>query len=288
MVNFAMSTSPELIFILAVIGLAFGSFLNVCAYRIPRGVSVISVASSCPHCGRRLGWAELVPLISFAVLRGKCATCGKPISWRYPVYELFAGAATVLFFLKYGPVPEYLLVVSFIMVMSVVAVTDWDRLIIPNRVLIVGAVIGLGLNAALFVDVFVERLIASLVSGGIALLVMVAGNWLFKKESMGIGDMKLAALIGLFLDIELFLVSFWLAALLGVMCGAAGVRSNRAVGILDGATQTPLASSLRPDSGLHSGVLLPFGSFLAAASSVVIAFKGFFLGLIDQWLTLMQ
>lgn len=204
------------------------------------------------------------------------------------MYELFAGAATVLFFLKYGPVPEYLLVVSFIMVMSVVAVTDWDRLIIPNRVLIVGAVIGLGLNAALFVDVFVERLIASLVSGGIALLVMVAGNWLFKKESMGIGDMKLAALIGLFLDIELFLVSFWLAALLGVMCGAAGVRSNRAVGILDGATQTPLASSLRPDSGLHSGVLLPFGSFLAAASSVVIAFKGFFLGLIDQWLTLMQ
>jgi prepilin signal peptidase PulO-like enzyme (type II secretory pathway) len=241
----------EAIFIFFLVGISVGSFLNVCAYRIPRGMSVASPGSFCPMCKHTLGWLELVPIASFFVQRGKCKHCSAPISWRYPVVEAISGSLVVFTFLKYGMTEQFILIAVFLLFMLLICIIDWEHLRIPNIMIIVGLTLGIILKSVIEPTQILDAIGGSVLAAGSIALIRFTGNTIFKKETMGLGDVKLAAVIGLFLGIGYFLLAVWIAAVLGVMYGVVKkiLRAND------------------PDSNK-----IPFGSFLAAAAGVIIVF----------------
>ena len=203
----------------ALVGLSLGSFLNVCAYRIPRGISIIAPGSACPHCHRPLRWFEMIPLASFALQRGKCTTCHLKISLRYPLYEIFAAASSLSLLLKFEGSGEFVVASVFVLAMSLVVLIDWEFFVIPNEVLIAVFLIGAFLLTLLKPGELPESLLGAAISLAVMFGTRLLGNWAFKRESLGMGDVKLSAVLGLFLGVHLFLLAFWLAALLGSMYG---------------------------------------------------------------------
>ena len=113
-----------------VLGLLFGSFLNVCAYRIPRNESIIVGRSHCPHCGHVIPFYYNIPLISYILLKGKCHYCGAKISWQYPIVELLTGLLTWALFLKMGISYAFIFYLIFIYFLIVIALIDWQRKLI--------------------------------------------------------------------------------------------------------------------------------------------------------------
>ena len=177
-------------------GLVFGSFATAVAHRIPRGESVVTGRSRCPGCGETIAAYDNVPLLSWLLLRGRCRRCGESISARYPVTELamallFTACAVVLGTDEPG---ELALGLTLCAVLVTVTLTDLERRVIPNVVLAVGAAVGAGIVLASDPDSIGVRLIAAAAAGGFLLAVAVA-----YPRGMGMGDVKLAALLGLFL-----------------------------------------------------------------------------------------
>lgn len=211
-----MSLSPFAISIFAgAFGAIIGSFLTVVAHRVPRGESVVTGRSACTTCGNQIAAYDNVPVISYAVLRGRSRCCGETISARYAITEiataiLFAATALVL-----GDQPaELALGLIFVATLVVITLTDLERRIIPNRVLSVSAVIGIALVAVTMTGEIPERLIASLAAGG--LLFAVA---LIYPRGMGMGDVKLVAVMGIYLGRSVapaLLVAFAAGALVGI------------------------------------------------------------------------
>lgn len=251
--------------ILSVLGLSVGSFLNVCIYRIPRGISLVD-SSFCPHCARPLRWYQLVPLVSFLSSKGKCGNCSSRISFQYPFIELIAAVVTVGLFLIYGDVKSYLYVSLFAILMLLVAMIDWKHLIIPNRVIVTGFVAGAVLNIVFYADQAFQKCLASFTAFSVAFFILLTGSWLLKKAVMGMGDVKLSALIGFFLGIQNFLVAFWFATIIGA-----------AYGIV-----------LQSAKGASSDTKLPFGTFLALSSLVTLVFKSSIDQFFESWLILLR
>jgi leader peptidase (prepilin peptidase)/N-methyltransferase len=176
-------------------GLAVGSFATAVAYRIPRGMPFGLERSQCPACGARIGARDNVPVLSWLVLRGKARCCGEPISARYPLTELTVGAlfaATVLVYRH--DAAEAVIGLVFVAMLAIVTLTDLERRIIPNKVLIAGAVLCLAIAIPTDPGGVPERLIAAAIGGGIFFLVVLA-----QPRGMGLGDVKLVATMGLFL-----------------------------------------------------------------------------------------
>ena len=176
-------------------GLAAGSFATAVAHRVPRGLSVAFARSECPACGAQIAAHDNVPVFSWLRLRGRARCCGARISPRYPLTELAVGllfAATVLVYRH--DAAEALIGLVFVTVLAVVTLTDLERRIIPNKVLIVGAVLCMAIAVPTDPVGVPERLIAAAAAGGIFFLVVLA-----YPAGMGLGDVKLAATMGLFL-----------------------------------------------------------------------------------------
>lgn len=254
--------------IAAILGLSLGSFMNVCAYRLPRGRSLL-IPSSCPSCSRRLHWYQLVPVVSFTLCRGRCSSCAARIPWRYPIIELSAAAVLVFLFFRYGATAHLVLVYSYCLLMLLIAVIDWQHLIIPNELVTLGLILVALFEFWLLPDHVPEFLASSLLSFGTMLSVLLLGNWIFKKETMGMGDVKLAAVVGLAVGFLGFLFSLWAAAITSLLY-AAGKTMLRAL------TPVPLLPSAQ--------VPLPFGAFLALTSSLVLVFQDEFNDLLASWL----
>jgi len=123
-------------------GLAFGSFLNVVIYRVPRGLSVVKPGSSCPKCGHRLGPVELVPLLSFFLQRGRCRACGERISWRYPLVEFLTGLGFAFVAWTSPAWTEFVVGCVFFSLLLVLAFIDLDHKILPNVLTLPGVVLG--------------------------------------------------------------------------------------------------------------------------------------------------
>lgn len=212
--------------IVFVLGITIGSFLNVCIYRIPENLSVIKPRSRCGNCGHTLNAWELIPLVSWLVLRGKCHNCKTRISVRYPLVELLEGFLFVLVFHKFGLSVLTPIFWLFVAMMTVVFFIDLDHKIIPNKVVIFGTVTGLipvGLHYtkgyAFYVSNFYEPIISAILPSGIMLMIALLSVVIFKKTGIGMGDVKIYIPIGLFIGWRLSLLSIWLSFFLGGLFG---------------------------------------------------------------------
>jgi len=176
-------------------GLIAGSFVTVVAHRVPRGESIVAPRSRCPACGAQIAAYDNVPVLSWGLLRGRARCCGVAISSRYPLTELTLGAlyaATVL--VLWDDPAEVALGLVFVTMLVTIALTDLERRIIPNKVLLVAAVLGAAIAAATDPGSLPERAIAAAAAGGLLFLAALA-----YPRGMGMGDVKLAAVMGLFL-----------------------------------------------------------------------------------------
>lgn len=196
-------------------GLVTGSFVGVVAHRVPRGRSIVGPRSDCDSCGRVIAAYDNIPVLSWLALRGRCRSCGARIPVIYPLVELAVGAAfaaTTLVF--YDDPAQLVLGLVFVAVLAAVTLTDIERRVIPNAVLLAGAAIGLAIVLSTDAASLPERGGAALAAGGFLLLVAVA-----YPRGMGMGDVKLAALMGLYLGRDVapaLMVGVFAGALVGL------------------------------------------------------------------------
>lgn len=153
-----------------VLGLVTGSFLNACIYRMPRGISLLTPRSRCPRCSNTLGIADLVPVLSYLSLMGKCHRCREKISPRYPLVELACGTGFLILYLKFGPVPEYLAALTLFSGLVAIALIDWEHGIIPDQINLALAVVGVPLLLQSS-HALLNGLLGALLGGGLLLLV---------------------------------------------------------------------------------------------------------------------
>ena len=207
-------TTPWLAVLSGLLGLAVGSFLNVCIYRLPLEQSLVFPPSHCTSCNRRLSWFENVPVLAWAALRGRCRTCHAQISIVYPLVELFAGVMFAWAAWEYGP--GWLLVSRLLLgcMLIVLFFIDLRHRILPNVITVGGTIAG-------FILSFVappgwrSSLIGLVIGGLIPLLLAEAYLRLRKIEGLGMGDVKMLALIGAFLGWQLVLLTLAVASVLG-------------------------------------------------------------------------
>lgn len=176
-------------------GLAAGSFVTVVAHRVPRGESIVGPRSQCPGCGTQIAAYDNVPVMSWLFLRGRGRCCGEQISARYPLAELGLGLAYLAVVLVLRDDPAQLaLGLVLVTALMAVTITDLERRIIPNKILLATALIGLAIAGSADPSSLPERMLAALGAGGLLFLAALA-----YPKGMGLGDVKLAAVMGLFL-----------------------------------------------------------------------------------------
>lgn len=201
--------------LLFLFGLLIGSFLTVVAHRVPRGESVVGGRSHCPACGAQIAAYDNVPVLSWLLLRGRARCCGAPISPRYPLTELTAGALYAMTTVVLWDDPaEAALGLAFVTTLLAITLTDLERRIIPNKILLAGAIVGVAIAAVADTGSLPERAIAAAAAGGLLFAVALA-----YPRGMGLGDVKLAAVMGLYLGRSVgpaLLIGFAAGALYGL------------------------------------------------------------------------
>jgi leader peptidase (prepilin peptidase)/N-methyltransferase len=226
-------------------GLVVGSFLNVCIYRLPRKESIVFPASRCARCQRDLSWYENVPVLAWLILGGRCRTCKARISAMYPIVELVTGALFAGAYLLYGVTPLAFVRIAFGCAMIVLFVIDLQHRILPNVITVSGIPIGFALSFFMPPG-WRDSLIGLLVGGGVLWAIGEAYYRLRGVDGLGMGDVKMLAMIGAFLGWRLTLVTLIFASFSGALVGAALLASGR--------------------GGMKAA--LPFGTFLAVGAGV--------------------
>jgi leader peptidase (prepilin peptidase) / N-methyltransferase len=228
----------------AMLGAIIGSFLNVCIYRLPLHKSIVWPASSCPHCGRTLAWYENVPILGFLALRGACRTCRGRISARYPLVEALTSAMFALAWWYYGP--NALLVSRLILgcALIVLFAIDLEHHLLPNAITIPGIVVGFALS---FITEpgWIASLIGIAVGGGVLFAIAEAYYRVRHEEGLGMGDVKMLAMVGAFLGWKLTLLTLMMASFSGTIIGLVLIVTKR--------------------GGMKYA--LPFGTFLALGAA---------------------
>ncbi|GAB6182092.1 A24 family peptidase [Desulfotomaculum defluvii] len=197
-----------------IIGLVVGSFLNVCIYRVPLGETVVTKPSHCLNCSTPLKPWDLVPLFSYVLLKGKCRYCGVKISWQYPLVELVTGVIFLATVFNWGISWEALAMLIFFSMLVVTTVIDLYHQIIPDGVLLVGGILGMPMVYLQSLDQLKWGLIGFFAAGLLFLLIAIVS-----KGGMGGGDIKLAAVMGLYLGLKSVAIALFLSFLLGGLIG---------------------------------------------------------------------
>ncbi len=220
---------------IGILGLSIGSFLNVLIYRVPRDKKFWVGRSFCPGCEKQLKWYHNIPLLSYLVLRGKCGFCGTGISFRYPLVETLNAICWLYFAWEFGLTLELAIFAFLSSALLAIFFIDLDFQIIPDLITLPGMVVGLAISFLPGGIGIVPSLIGLVVGGGALYLVALLGDWLFKKESMGGGDIKMAAMLGAFLGWQKVLFIFLASAGIGLvvslilMLFSAKMRKQRVV-----------------------------------------------------------
>jgi leader peptidase (prepilin peptidase)/N-methyltransferase len=210
----------------AITGAVVGSFLNVCILRLPGRRSLLHPSSSCPHCDRQLPWYENLPLLSWVFLRGRCAGCGERISVMYPLVELATAVTFLATWRAFGPTPLLASRLVFLSALIVLAVTDLRERLLPNAVTLPGIVAGL-VFSTIAPPGLPLALLGVLVGGVVPFAVAEAYRRLRGIDGLGLGDVKMLAMIGAFLGAPLTLLTLFAASMLGVLIGIPIIVATR-------------------------------------------------------------
>jgi leader peptidase (prepilin peptidase) / N-methyltransferase len=228
----------------AIFGSTIGSFLNVCIYRLPRRQSIVWPRSACPHCQRELAWYENLPVVGWLWLRGRCRTCRGAIAIRYPIVEtltaaMFAGAAWY-----YGPSTLLVSRLVFGCALIVLFAIDLEHHLLPNAITLPGIIAGFLFS--LFTEPgWTASLIGIVFGGGLLYAIAEAYYRIRHEEGLGMGDVKMLAMIGAFIGWQLTLLTLMTASLAGSVIGLGLLATGR--------------GSMK--------YALPFGTFLALGAA---------------------
>jgi leader peptidase (prepilin peptidase) / N-methyltransferase len=256
------SAALPILLVMAVFGAVVGSFLNVCIHRLPRRTSIVVPPSACPHCGHELYWFENIPILSWLVLRGRCRACRAPIGIRYPIIEAITAVMFAAAWWHYWPTPELLASrLIFGCALIVLFAIDLEHQLLPNVITLPGIVVGF-LFSLVTEPGWQSSLMGIVVGGGVLFSVAEAYYRIRQEEGLGMGDVKMLAMVGAFLGWKLTLVTLLMASFCGSIIGLMLIVTRR--------------GSLK--------YALPFGTFLAlgaaAAATVGPAVLDWYLGLL--------
>ena len=229
----------------AAFGAIIGSFLNVFVHRLPRQQSVAWPPSACPHCGHMLAWYENIPVLSYLALRARCRKCRAPISARYPLIEALTAVMFVLGMWYYGPTVVLAQRLLLGCVLIVLFAIDLEHHLLPNVITL--PAIAIGFAFSFFTEPgWMASLIGILVGGGLLFAVAEAYYRVRKEEGLGMGDVKMLAMIGAFLGWKLTIVTLMMASFTGTLVGIGLLATGR--------------------GGMKFA--LPFGTFLALGAAI--------------------
>lgn len=242
-----------------ILGLAIGSFLNVCACRIPKGEPIAYPPSHCPSCGNPIMPLDNIPILSYILLMGRCRSCGEKISLKYPIIELLTGLLWVGLYYHFGLSIQLVFGLFFATVLIVLSAIDYEVKLIPDRILLPAILASIAFLILYPLKIVSLPIIAGIkpwwavggffAGGGFLYLVAILAPLIFKKEAMGGGDIKLAAFMGLYLGGYVFIalfIGFFLGAVVGIILMATGKRSAKD--------------------------MIPFGPFLASGAVITVFF----------------
>lgn len=250
--------------VLFIFGITLGSFYNVVGYRLPRGESIAYPASHCTKCGHRLTPLELIPIFSFLFQKGKCKKCGDKISWFYTIFEFATGILFSISYLVFGFSINLLIALTFISMLLIVIISDYQTMIIPDELLIFT-------GALLIIEIYfkdINLLLNSLINGllmfAIMFLMKLLADKLFGRESMGGGDIKLMLIFGIAFNGIFGINQGWPTSCMSI-CLASFIG-------------LPISLIYLKKSNNHE---IPFGPFLSIAAIILVIFQFDFNSLIN-------
>ncbi|MGB0910901.1 MAG: prepilin peptidase [Nitrospirales bacterium] len=231
-------------------GVIIGSFLTVCVYRVPQELSIVSPRSACISCKQTIRWYDNIPVLSYFFLKGQCRHCQASIPPRYPIIELSNGLGYVAILWKFGWGWESVVYAIFFSALLTITWIDWDHQIIPDVISLPGIIVGMVAATTILPTGFVNSIIGVLVGGGVLLFMAWISPFLFGKEGLGGGDIKLLAMVGAFLGWQAALSTLMLASIVGAVIG-----------------MVLLACKI-----LKRGQYIPFGPYLALGAVLALFF----------------
>lgn len=230
-------------------GIVLGSFYNVVGYRLPRGESLIYPSSHCTNCNHKLGILDLFPIFSYLFLGGKCRYCKEKISLFYPIFEFTTGVLFAISYKVFGASIDFFIAIILISTLLIIIISDYQTMIIPDELLIFSFIL---LAICIYIKSGLKGLIISIGAGVLSFLFMFAlkkiGDFLFKKESMGGGDIKLMFILGLALGFPEAILTVFLASFIGL----------------------PVSLWILYKKKNHE---IPFGPFLAVGAIIILLFR---------------
>lgn len=239
--------------LLFILGIIFGSFYNVVGLRLSKEESIVFPPSHCTSCNHKLSPLDMVPIFSYIFLKGKCRYCSKHISIKYPLFELLTGILFVLSYVKFGFTINTIVSIIFCSMLVIITISDLSSYIIPDSVLLICFILIFIIYLFTYKTFAFDHLINSIISFCFMYAVKLIGNLVFKRESMGDGDIKLMGIVGMIIGYKKVIISLFLASYLGL----------------------PYAIYVMVKKNVNHE--LPFGPFLALASLILffIDFKIF-------------
>ena len=250
-----------------VMGGMIGSFLNVCIYRMPAGLSIVKPGSRCPKCETPITWRDNLPIISWMILGAKCRHCKNPISWRYPLVEAITAVLFLCVYLKFGMTiasPVYMILAASLVVVTFV---DLDDMTIPNEITMPGMPIGLALSvvammvkdSGLILNDPIMSIAGLFLGGGLLYVLDWVSLIVFKKRGMGFGDIKLLAMLGAFFGVKGVLLIIVLASFFGSIIGVTMILISRKQKVITD-----------DDGNENVGYYLPFGPYIVLGGLMYI------------------
>lgn len=234
-----------------IVGIIFGSFFNVCIFRIPENQSVSNPPSHCPNCNTRLKPRDLIPIFSYLLAGKKCRYCKEKISSRYALVEFLTGVLFLIVFNKYLLSVDsiyYLVLVSLLIIITFI---DFDKYIIPDGLIIIGSIFAIIFNTIFKVITIKDSILGAIICGGGVLVLIYIIEFIVKKEVMGGGDIKLFAMIGLFMGVKNSLLTALLSVYVGAFFGIVSI----------------IYSKIRKEE-INS--MIPYGPFISIATLIVM------------------
>lgn len=281
-------------------GACVASFLNVVIYRVPLDLSVVHPSSHCPVCKTPIKWYDNIPCISYLVLKGRCRACDVTFSRRYWMLEVVGGATGLGLWLWLSPnfalesifqtTLQWLFWQGFVFALIALTWIDFEHLIIPDEISLFLAILGLAGFGLLTEAEMIERMIGAVAGGGFLLLVAGLGYLMYRREAMGMGDVKLLALIGLFLGWRILPLILFLSAIQAIVLVGIMTMADRIFNVKTGFVRTTDEvdehfgeTELYEHLDEPSRLAIPFGPFLAlAAIEALILGDAFFWQAVDN------